>query len=50
MALLHARGIEREKDVLVALLDTQGMLLVQENGQSGRLLKIKAMKPEEVKW
>ena len=49
-ALLHTRGIEQAKDVLVALLDTQGMLLVQENGQSGRLLKIKAMKPEEVKW
>ena len=36
--------------VLVALLDTQGKLLVQEKGEEGRLLNIPVMKASEVKW
>jgi len=50
MRLLAEHGIEREKDVLAAMLNTQGMLLVQEKGKSGRLLHIKALKPDEVNW
>lgn len=50
MDLLAGQGIKRAEDVLVALLNTQGGLLVQENGQTGRLLHIEAMKPEEVRW
>ena len=49
-ALLKAQGIDQMKDVLVALLNTQGVLLVQEKGEKGRLLNIPAMKPEEVNW
>ena len=48
--LLTAQGIEQTKRVLIALLNTQGMLLVQEKGDDGRLLNIPAMKPEEVSW
>jgi len=36
--------------VLVALLSTQGVLLIQEKGENGRLLHIPAMKAEEVAW
>lgn len=49
-AQLQAQGIERARDVLVALLSTQGVLLIQEKGDSGRLLHIHAMKAEEVTW
>lgn len=48
--ILKKQGIEREKDVLIALLSTQGTLLVQEKGESGRLINIPAMKEAEVKW
>ena len=48
--LLRSAGIAREEDVLVAALDTQGMLLVQEKGEHGRVMNIRAMKPEEVCW
>lgn len=48
--ILKKQGIEREKNVLVALLTTQGMLLIQEKGENGRLLHVPAMKSEEVKW
>lgn len=30
--ILQGQGIERDKDVLIATLDTQGSLLVQEKG------------------
>ena len=50
MEILKGQGIERAKDVLVALLDTQGKLLVQEKGEEGRLLNIPVMKASEVKW
>ena len=50
MEILKGQGIERAKDVLVALLDTQGKLLVQEKGEEGRLLNISVMKASEVKW
>ncbi|MBQ7886070.1 MAG: DUF421 domain-containing protein [Clostridia bacterium] len=48
-AQLEAQGIKRTKDVLVALLSTQGVLLVQEKN-GGRLLNIPVMKAEEVAW
>lgn len=48
--ILKKQGIEREKDVLIALLSTQGTLLVQEKGEDGRLLNIPVMKEDEVKW
>ena len=47
---LKAQGIERTKNVLVALLNTQGVLLIQEKGENGRLLNIPVLKPEEVAW
>lgn len=50
MRLLGERGISDAGRVLVALLDTQGMLLVQEKGEGGRLLHIQAMAPGEVNW
>ena len=50
MRLLRDRGISDAKSVLAALLDTQGMLLVQEKGERGRLLHISAMSPGEVNW
>ena len=49
-AQLEAQGITRAKDVLVALLSTQGVLLVQEKGDGGRLLNISVMKEQEVAW
>ena len=49
MDILKGQGIERAKDVLVALLDTQGELLIQEKG-GGRRVNVSVMKPEEVKW
>jgi len=50
MEILKAQGIEREKDVLIALLNTQGELLIQEKGENGRMLNLSAMKESEVKW
>ncbi|MBR4038871.1 MAG: DUF421 domain-containing protein [Clostridia bacterium] len=50
MDLLGGQEIAHAKDVLVALLNTQGVLLVQEKGENGRLLNIPALKPEEVMW
>lgn len=47
---LQAQGIERDADVLLAALDTQGALLVQEKGENGRLLTIDAIAPEKVRW
>lgn len=48
--ILQGQGIERDAQVLVAALDTQGQLLVQEKGEDGRLLTIDAIRPEEVRW
>jgi len=48
--LLKGQGIERDKDVLVAALDTRGELLVQEKGEAGRRLTLKAIAPEDVRW
>ena len=48
--LLQAQGIERDADVLLAALDTQGSLLIQEKGDQGRLLNIDAVSPEKVRW
>ena len=48
--ILKGQGIQSEKRVLVALLNTQGVLLIQEKGERGRLLKLQAMKPDEVVW
>lgn len=49
-AQLAAQSVTRTKDVLVALLNTQGVLLVQEKGDDGRLLNIPVMTAEEVAW
>ena len=49
-AQLEAQGIKRAKDVLVALLNTQGVLLIQEKGENGRLVQVPALKQEEVTW
>ena len=48
--LLQGQGIERDADVLLAALDTQGMLLVQERGEAGRLLTIPAVSEDKVRW
>ena len=48
--ILKKQGIEREKDVLIALLSTQGVLLIQEKGDGGRLSHVPVMKSGEVKW
>ncbi|MBQ7785058.1 MAG: DUF421 domain-containing protein [Clostridia bacterium] len=50
LEILKAQGIKREKDVLVALLNTQGILLVQEKGKNGRLMHLPAMSSGEVMW
>ena len=49
-ALLQREGITQAKNVLVALLNTQGVLLVQEKGENGRRLYIRAMPEDEVNW
>ncbi len=48
--LLQGQGIDRDKKVLVAALNTQGELLVQEKGENGRKLTVQAIRPEEVRW
>ncbi len=48
--LLQGQGIKQDKNVLVAALNTQGELLVQEKGEDGRLLTVQAIRPEEVRW
>lgn len=48
--VLQAQGIERARNVLVALLSTQGVLLIQEKGEGGRLINVPVMKSGEVKW
>ena len=48
--ILKGQGIERDKDVLIALLDTRGELLVQEKGKAGRTIRVQAMAAEEVGW
>ena len=50
MQALQAHGIRAAADVLVAALDTQGMLLVQEKGETGRLLRFHLMNESEVGW
>ena len=48
--ILQAQGIERDRDVLIATLDTQGSLLVQEKGGDGRLMTLPVMKSGQVRW
>ena len=48
--LLQGQGIGRDADVLLAALDTQGVLLVQEKVEGGRLLNIPAVAPDKVRW
>ncbi|MBR2942971.1 MAG: DUF421 domain-containing protein [Clostridia bacterium] len=50
MKLLERKGIQAVSDVLLAALDTQGVLLVQEKGSSGRLLHLPVMGSGEVDW
>ena len=48
---LQAHGIKRDRDVLIAALDTQGALLVQEKGDAGRLINIEnAIDSQKVRW
>lgn len=49
-ARLKEQGIEQVSGVLVALLDTQGNLLIQEKGESGRIIRAKVLEPDEVRW
>ena len=48
--ILQDHGVARDKDVLIATLDTQGSLLVQEKGGEGRLLTFNAIEPGQVRW
>ncbi|MDO5300802.1 MAG: DUF421 domain-containing protein [Clostridia bacterium] len=48
--ILQAQGIKQDKDVLIAALDTQGMLLVQEKGEDGRLLSVDVLSEDKVRW
>ena len=48
--ILQAQGIECDRDVLIATLDTQGSLLVQEKGSEGRLMTLPVMKSGQVRW
>ena len=50
MRILSGQGIVRAQDVLIAALDTQGNLLLQEKGEGGRLMTIKVLGGSEVKW
>ena len=50
MRILQGQGIERASDVLIAALDTQGKLLVQEKGDQGRLISLQVLEASEVKW
>lgn len=48
---LQARGVRRDTDVLIATLDTQGALLVQEKGEDGRLFTVEnAIDRNRVRW
>ena len=47
---LQDHGVAQDKDVLIATLDTQGSLLVQEKGGEGRLLTFNAIEPGQVRW
>ena len=48
--ILQDHGVARDKDVLIATLDTQGSLLVQEKGEEGRLLTFNVIEPGQVRW
>ena len=48
---LQAHGVKKDKDVLIAALDTQGTLFVQEKGDAGRLINVEnAIDKEKVRW
>ena len=49
-AQLKRQGISEASCVLVALLDTQGNLLIQEKGESGGIIRAKVLEPDEVRW
>ena len=48
--ILQGQGIQKDGDVLIAALDTQGRLLVQEKGEAGRLLQLDVLEPDKVRW
>ena len=50
MRILAGQEIDRVEDVLLAALDTQGKLLIQEKGEGGRLLSIEVIDGSEVGW
>ena len=50
MQMLERAKVAQARDVLVALLDTQGVLLIQEKGKAGGVNRVQAMEPDEVRW
>ena len=50
MGLLERKKIKQAEDVLVALLDTQGNLLIQEKGENGRVIRMSVLQANEVRW
>ena len=48
--ILGGQGIEKDSDVLIAALDTQGKLLIQEKGEDGRLLSLDVLEADQVRW
>ena len=48
--ILKGQGIGCDADVLIALLNTQGELLIQEKGKIGRMIRVQALPASEVKW
>lgn len=50
MKKLGKLGFSGEKEILLATLDTAGMLFVQTQGKTPRLKIVRVMEPEEVCW
>lgn len=48
--IMQGQGIQRDRDVLIAALNTQGELLIQEKSGQERLIRIQALKKEQVVW
>lgn len=48
--IMQAQGIEKDADVLIAALDTSGSLLIQEKGDAGRLIRVDALRAQDVRW
>lgn len=48
--IMQAQGVARDADVLIAALDTSGVLLIQEKGDDGRLLRVDVLDAQDVRW